>query len=223
MVKRRGISSHLTLREKIVDAVRDDIIKGRLKAGQKISEAEIANRYGISRTPVREAFRQLATEGFLQLMPRRGVMVACLSEKDVIEFYELKSLLEGYAARIAVGRIQEKDIQRMEMLNDQMAKLHQRGELKKIAKIHNEFHNILLEASGNEQLQNTVSQLCNRFQRFTILLALAGKNMEAVTQHQEIIDALKKRDANQAEALVRANAYLGKDLIIKEVLQNILR
>lgn len=223
MAKTRKILSHLTLREKIADAIRDDIIKGRLKAGQRVSEPELAARYGISRTPVREAFRQLAAEGFLHLTPRKGVRIAYLTEKDVTEFYELKSVLEGYAARIAAEKIQEKDLQKMEQLNEQIAKLHEHGDLKKIVKVHNEFHNIFLEASGNDQLQNTVSQLAGRFQRFTILLALAGKNMEAVFQHREIIDAFRKRDANLAERLVKANAFLGKELMIKEVLQNMPR
>lgn len=220
MVKTRKIVSHLTLREKIADAIRDDIIKGRLKAGQRVSEPELATRYGISRTPVREAFRQLAAEGFLQLTPRKGVRIAYLTEKDVTEFYELKSVLEGYAARIAAEKIQEKDLQKMEQLNEQIAKLHEHGDLKKIAKVHNDFHSIFLEASGNDQLQSTVSQLANRFQRFTILLALAGKNLEAVAQHRDIIEAFRRRDAERAEQLVKANAFLGKELMIREVLQN---
>lgn len=223
MAKTRKILSHLTLREKIADAIRDDIIKGRLKAGQRVSEPELAERYGISRTPVREAFRQLAAEGFLQLTPRKGVRIAYLTEKDVTEFYELKSVLEGYAARVAAEKIQEKDLQKMEQLNEQISKLHEHGDLKKIAKVHNDFHSIFLEASGNDQLQSTVSQLASRFQRFTILLALAGKNPEAVTQHREIIDAFRKRDAERAEQLVKANAFLGKELMIKEVLQNMPR
>jgi DNA-binding GntR family transcriptional regulator len=223
MVRTRKIVSYLTLRERIADAIRDDIIKGRLKAGQRVSEPELAARYGISRTPVREAFRQLAAEGFLQLTPRKGVRIAFLTEKDVTEFYELKSVLEGYAARIAAEKIQEKDLQKMEQLNEQIAKLHEHGDLKKIAKVHGDFHNIFLEASGNDQLQSTVSQLASRFQRFTILLALAGKNMEAVAQHREIIDAFRKRDADRAEQLVKANAFLGKELMIKEVLRNMPR
>jgi len=214
------IVSHLTLREKIADAIRDEIIHGRLKGGERLSEPEVASRYGISRTPVREAFRQLTAEGFLCLTPRRGARVAFVTEKDITEFYELKSLLEGYAARVATPKLQEKDLQKMEQLNEQMDRCHQRGDLKRIARIHTEFHNIFLEASGNEQLAATLQQLVNKFQRFTILLALSGKNPEAVAQHREIIDAFRARDAQRAETLVQANALLGKELMIKDVLQS---
>ncbi len=213
--------SHLTLRERIADAIRDEIIAGRLKAGERVSEPEVAVRYGISRTPVREAFRQLAAEGFLWLTPRRGARVTFLTAKDVEEFYDLKSVLEGYAARVATANLQEKDLQRMESLNDQMERCHQKGDLKKIAKIHTEFHNIFLGASGNEQLYSMIQQLANKFQRFTILLALSGKNPEAVSQHREIINAFRARDAFRAEELVRSNALLGKELMIKDVLTGI--
>lgn len=215
------IVSHLTLRERIADAIRDEIINGKLKAGERVSEPEVSTRYGISRTPVREAFRQLAAEGFLWLTPRRGARVAFLTEKDVSEFYDLKSVLEGYAARLATSKLQERDIQKMEALNDQMERCHQKGDLKKIAKIHTEFHNVFLGASGNEQLCSMIGQLTNKFQRFTILLALSGKNPEAVTQHREIIGAFRTKDADRAEGLVRANALLGKELMIRDVLRSI--
>lgn len=220
MIRVKKILLHQTLREKIADAIRDDIIKGRLKAGQRVSEPELAARYGISRTPVREAFRQLTAEGFLQLTPRKGARITYLTEKDVSEFYELKSVLEGYAAGIAAAKIKDKDLARMEELNDQMQRFHERGDLKHIVKVHNEFHDIFLEAAGNEQLYSTVRQLASRYQRFTILLALTGKNPEAVSQHRKIIDAFRERDAKRAEELVKANALLGKELMIKEVLHS---
>ena len=215
------IVSHLTIRERIADAIRDEIIDGRLNAGCRVSEPEVAVRYGISRTPVREAFRQLAAEGFLWLTPRRGARVTFMTEKDVSEFYDLKSVLEGYAARLATQKLQEKDFQRMESLNDQMERCHQKGDLRRIAKIHTEFHNVFLMASGNDQLCSTIQQLANKFQRFTILLALSGKNPEAVSQHRNIINAFRTRDAFRAEELVKANALLGKELMIKDVLAQI--
>jgi len=214
----KKIVSRLTLRERVADAIRDEIVHGRLTAGEKLSEPEIASRYGISRTPVREAFRQLSAEGFLSLMPRRGARVSSMTQKDVTEFYELKSLLEGYAARLATQNLQEKDIQKMEQLNNLMDRYHERGDLKKIAKIHGEFHNIFLEACGNEQLYLTIQQLANKFQRFRILLALSGKNPEIIVQHRDIIAAFRGKDAVRAEELVRANALLGKELMIRDVL-----
>ena len=92
---KRPIEKHLTLREKILENIRDAIISGSLKAGSRVSEPELAERYGISRTPIREAFRQLESEGYLTVIPRRGAVVSEFSEKDVEEFYAIKSILEG--------------------------------------------------------------------------------------------------------------------------------
>ena len=106
------VNKNQTLRESIADALRDSIIQGTLKPGIKISEPALANQFGISRTPVREAFRQLDSEGFLQIIPRRGARVAPISEKDVHEFYEVKAVLEGHAAKLAGPRLTAKDLEK---------------------------------------------------------------------------------------------------------------
>jgi DNA-binding GntR family transcriptional regulator len=99
------VQHHQTLREKILENIRDAILKGDLKPGERVSEPDIAERYGISRTPIREAFRQLESEGYLTVIPRKGAVVAKHSEKDIEEFYSIKSVLEGYAAQLAAERM----------------------------------------------------------------------------------------------------------------------
>ncbi len=95
IVKSKQIERHQTLREKILETIREAILKGDLKPGEKVAEPELAERFGISRTPIREAFRQLESEGYLTVIPRKGAVVAALSERDVQEFYAIKSILEG--------------------------------------------------------------------------------------------------------------------------------
>ncbi len=97
------IDNHLTLREKIVETIRNAIVNGQLPAGTRVAEPDLADKFGISRTPIREAFRQLESEGFITVVPRKGAIVASLSFKDVADFYDLKAILEGYAARAAAG------------------------------------------------------------------------------------------------------------------------
>ena len=91
---KRHVEKHLTLREKILETIRDAIIAGALKPGEKVAEPELAERFGISRTPIREAFRQLESEGYLTVIPRKGAVVASFSPRDVEEFYAIKSILE---------------------------------------------------------------------------------------------------------------------------------
>ncbi len=104
------IEKHLTLREKILETIREAIISGALKPGEKVAEPELAERFGISRTPIREAFRQLESEGYLTVSPRKGAVVVSFSQKDVEEFYAIKSILEGYAARRACENLSDKEI-----------------------------------------------------------------------------------------------------------------
>lgn len=209
-------SSSSTLRERVADAIRLSIIKNEIQPGERISEPEMARRFQISRTPVREALRQLGSEGFLEVIPRRGARVGTFSTQDIQEFYEVKSLLEGYAARLATPCISDREIDRLEHLNDQMERYHQSGELQKIPRLHQAFHDLIVEASRNDQLVTLIRALVNRFQRFTIQLALSGRNGEAFVQHRQIIDAFRRRNAEEAEHLVKANAMLGRELMIRE-------
>ena len=212
------INKNRTLRESIADALRDSIMQGQLKPGVKVSEPALASQFGISRTPVREAFRQLDSEGFLQVLPRRGARVAPLSEKDVREFYEIKAELESYAARLAALRLTSKDMERMEALNNQMEKCHHQKDYKKVFNLHNEFHEVFIRACGNDQLHQLLKMLANKFQRFRILLTIAGKSEGSISQHREIIEAFRKKAADEAARLVAENAIFGKEVIISEIL-----
>ena len=210
-----------TLRESIADAVREAIIAGSLKAGMKLSEPELAVRFGISRTPIREAFRQLDTEGFLKIIPRRGARVVPLSEKDVGEFYDVKSVLEAHAAKLATPRLSEADMNKMEQLNNDMEKHHHAGDFKTVFKLHNHFHDVFLKACGNEQLYQLLQMLISKFQRFRMVLALTGKSEGSIAQHRQVIAAFRKRDAVSASQLVAENALFGKEIIVGEILKEL--
>jgi len=208
---------HTTLREAIADSLREAILQGLLKAGEKISEPELAAKFGISRTPIREAFRQLDSEGFLKVIPRRGARVAPLTEKDVVEFYDVKAVLEGYAARLACTRLTDRDLERMSQLNTQMAQADGSKEYKQVFRWHMDFHSVFLKACGNEHLYELIQMLVSKFQRFRMLLALAGKSERSIQQHKQIIDAFRRKDVVLAEKLVIENAMTGKEMIVGEI------
>ena len=128
-MRKKPIERHQTLREKILEMIRDAILKGTMKPGERVSEPELAERFGISRTPIREAFRQLESEGYLEVIPRKGAVVASLSERDIEEFYAIKILLEGFAAKMAAEKLTEKDIDRLESINERLKKVAADGGL----------------------------------------------------------------------------------------------
>lgn len=213
-----SVEKHQTLREKIAESLREAIIKGTLKSGERLAESEVAERFGISRTPVREAFRQLESEGFLMVAPRRGATVSAITEKDVLEFYAIKGVLEGYAARVATPRLSESDIRKMQELNDELEEHVALGDTKASFRVHNEFHEVFLRASGNDKLCKLLDGLLQQFQRFRLSLSVTGKLHQSIEQHRAIVKAFGDRDAALAERLVRENAVYGGETLIREVL-----
>ena len=212
---RKPMEKHLTLREKILENIRDAIISGSLKAGSRVSEPELAERYGISRTPIREAFRQLESEGYLTVIPRRGAVVSEFSQKDVEEFYAIKSILEGYAARCACEKLTLKDLDKLQAINDRLADLANHNDVKTFFKIHNDFHDLFIKASDNEKLRELITSVVNRFQRLRLMsLSLPERMKISVQEHEKIIDAFRRRDAATAEALVRLNAEYGGRVLV---------
>ena len=213
-----NLERYQTLREKIVDYLKESIIKGHLKPGERIAEPELAEKFGVSRTPVREALRQLESEGFLTVLPRKGATVSPITDKDVQEFYAIKSLLEGYAARIACERMTEKDVRRMEELNEQMKVFAENEDVKSFFKCDNRFHDVFLKACGNDKLYNLVHSLVQQFERFRITaLSVPGRMRDSVRQHEEIIDAFRRRDGERVEKLVKANAEKGAEILVQEI------
>ena len=207
-----------TLREKITEFVKDSIISGRLKPGERVPEQEIAENFGISRTPIREAFRQLESEGFITVTPRKGAVVSSITAKDVGEFYTIKSILEGHAAKVACRKMSDRDIKKLETLNEQMLKCSEKGDVKGFFNLDNQFHALFLEASENDKLWSMLKILVQQFERFRITaLSLPGRMASAVKQHEDIIDAFYNRDEELVEKLVRANAELSAEYLVKEL------
>ena len=212
---KKPMEKHLTLREKILENIRDAIVAGTLKAGSRVSEPELAERYGISRTPIREAFRQLESEGYLTVIPRRGAVVSEFSPRDVEEFYAIKSIMEGYAARRACDNLSEKDLDRLQAINDKLAELAKTGDIKNFFKVHNGFHELFIKASDNEKLRELIAGLVTKFQRLRFTsLSLPGRMAISVQEHEKIIDAFRKKDADLAETLVRKNAEYGGKVLM---------
>jgi DNA-binding GntR family transcriptional regulator len=212
---KKPMEKHLTLREKILENIRDSIVSGTLKAGSRVSEPELADQYGISRTPIREAFRQLESEGYLTVIPRRGAIVSEFTPKDIEEFYAIKSIMEGYAARRACERLSSKDLDRLQAINNKLADLAGHGDIKHFFKIHSEFHELFIKAADNEKLHELIAGLVTKFQRLRFTsLSLPGRMAVSVQEHEKIIDAFRKKDADLAEALVRKNAEYGGSVLM---------
>ena len=206
---KKTVEKHLTLRERILETIRDAIMSGALKPGEKVAEPELAARFGISRTPIREAFRQLESEGYLTVIPRKGALVASFSAKDVEEFYAIKSILEGYAARKACSRLSTREISKLEAINEKLREIAAEEDVRHFFKVHNSFHDMFIRAAGNEKLHEMIAALLAS-------LSKPGRMLISVEEHEKIIEAFRGRDAVLAEMLVQKNAEYGGKVLIEE-------
>ena len=203
------------LSEDIAESIKAAIIKGKFKPGEKISEGELAESMGISRTPLREAFRKLENEGFIEIIPRKGAVVTEIDAQEVYDLYEIKSTLEGLAARLAAVNMQDKDLEKLENVNEELKELIDQNDLEAFYKAHTRFHEGFVKLSGNRRLNQIISNLNDHFKRFGIVsLTLPGQYESAIKQHEEIIQAFRKGNEKLVEERVKNNVMTGGKVLI---------
>jgi DNA-binding GntR family transcriptional regulator len=208
------------LREKIADKIRADIIKGVYKNGERLVEPKLAKTLGISRTPIREALRQLEAEGFIEIVPRRGAIVKELTIKDIDDLYAIKANLEGLAARQAVINLTEEQIESLININKQFKNIVEKNPsvTDEYLKDNIDFHNIFIAASDNDKLVDILDGLSKNFQRLkTMLVSDAGRAATAVKEHKKIIDAFVSKDPDLAETSVRDHIISGWEYLKERI------
>ncbi len=203
------------LSEDIADSIKTAIIKGKFKPGERISEGDLADTMGISRTPLREAFRKLENEGFITIIPRKGAIVTEIDPEEARDLYIIKGTLEGLAARLAAPVIKERDIEKLEKINDELKGLMDGNDLESFYRLHRRFHMVFVKASGNTRLIQMISNLNDHFKRIGIVsLTLPGQFEQTIHQHEQIIKAFKKGNEKAAEEKVRENVQTGGQVLL---------
>jgi DNA-binding GntR family transcriptional regulator len=191
--------------------IREQILNGELAGGQRLREDELATMIGVSRTPVREALRSLAAEGLLLYERNRGMRVESWTLKDLEEVHGLRMLLEPYATALAATSGQL-DIVQLARLADEMdeAVLAPRPDINRITEINNEFHDTIMEGSGNQRLRMLVNSI---IQVPTVRRTFAQYTPEdlrrSAAHHRELVESLRSGDAVWAESVMRLHMRLG--------------
>jgi len=208
------------LSEDIAESIKAAIIKGKFKPGEKISEGELAESMGISRTPLREAFRKLENEGFIEIIPRKGAVVTEIDAQEAYHLYEIKSTLEGLAARLAAVNMQDKDLDKLEKINEELKELIDQNDLEAFYKAHTRFHEGFVKLSGNRRLIQIISNLNDHFKRFGIVsFTLPGQYENAIKQHEEIIQAFREGNEKLIEERVKNNVMTGGKILIDHLVE----
>lgn len=196
------LDSYQPLREVVCETLRDAIITGVLKPGERLMEIQLAEELGVSRTPVREAIRKLELEGFVIMIPRRGTYVADMSIKDINEVFEVRTALDVLAAGLAAERITEDELEQMERLLVQIGEHIEKGDMDKIVEVDSKFHDILYQASRNDRLVGIINNLREQLTRFrSISMSYPGRLKNTLEEHSRMVEALAARNSELAQQL----------------------
>ena len=189
-----------SLRGQVFDKIRSDILSGKYKRGEELVESSIGKELGISRTPVREAIRQLELEGLVQLVPNKGAFVTGISEKDVRDIYLIRARLEGLAARMAAKNITPELLDAMEetvVLSEYHAK---KEHYEQVCEMDSKFHKLLYKASGSRILEHTLTDFHQYVQRVRMASIMKKRRMEKSNdEHDAILTAIREHDEEKAE------------------------
>jgi DNA-binding GntR family transcriptional regulator len=195
---------HRPLRDVVCDAIRDRIASGVHRPGERLVEDRLADDLGVSRNPVREALRALEVEGYVELIPRRGAIVADLSPEVVAEIFEVRGALEALGARLAAQRAVPTQVRRLERLLDTAAQALERGDLHRLPDLNTRFHQLILDMGGNSLLGETMAPLRGRTQ-WIFSRTVGDRAAQSLAEHRGLADAIADGDADRAATLAAAH------------------
>ena len=193
----------LPLRDVVFNTLRQAILRGELKPGERLMEIQLANRLGVSRTPIREAIRKLELEGLVLMIPRKGAEVAEITEKNMLDVLEVRRALEELAVKLACERITEEEIQELKDAADAFQKILSEKDITKIAEADEAFHDVIFKSTGNDRLIQLLNSLREQMYRYRLeYLKREEYHPQLLEEHQQIIDRITRKDQSEAAELI---------------------
>lgn len=220
-IGRIKLSDYKPLREVIFTTLREAIIMGELKPGERLMEVQLAQKMGVSRTPVREAIRKLELEGFVKMIPRKGAHVAKLSVKDIMDVLEVRASLDGLATLLAAERITESELKELKHVQGQFDNYVEKDNLQGIIKKDVEFHDVIYKASKNDKLIQISNNLREQVYRFRVIyLKDFRSTKEVIREHMEIYQAISNRDPDAARKAAEKHIKNQELMIVDAIRKN---
>lgn len=212
------LDNYKPLREIVFETLRDAIITGQLKPGERLMEVQLAEELGVSRTPVREAIRKLELEGLVVMVPRKGAYVADISTKDVAEVFEIRAALESLAAGLAAERITQEELEELHRILE--TESTENLDLETLIEVDTAFHEVIYKASRNERLVQIISNLREQIQRFrSITLAKPGRMKDVLKEHKQIVEAISQGDVALARQLAQQHIEIAESNMLEAILK----
>lgn len=212
------MNEYLPLRDVVFNTLRQAILKGELKPGERLMEIALAERLGVSRTPIREAMRKLEQEGLVVMIPRRGAQVASITEKDLNDVLEVRIALENMAIEKACARMTEEETEKLKAAAKTFEDTIAEGNLVHLAEADMAFHEIIYQASDNVCLMQVLSNLREQIYRYRVeYLKDEEMRRQLAREHQQLTRALAERNAKDARELSYDHIEKQRQGIIKSL------
>jgi len=210
------LENYKPLREIVLEALKDAIVNGKLKPGERLMEQQVAEELCVSRTPVREAIRKLEIEGFIIIVPRKGAYVSDVSLKDIAQVFEVRAAMEALAAGLAAQRISDDQLGVLEKKLAEVESVANSLDLDSIIQFDTDFHEIIYDASKNDRLVQILHNLREQIQRYrTTSLASPGRLKDTIKEHKELLDAISTRDASLAQRVAKEHIENAEGTIVE--------
>lgn len=191
-----------SLRSRVFSHLQNDILNGFYEPGESLIETKLSEELGVSRTPIREALRQLELEGLVQSIPNKGVIVKGVSPQDIRDIYTIRMLIEGLAARWAAEKITDEELQELKDTVDLEEFYTARNDYSHLLQSDTKFHDIIFKASKSKPLTHTLSTFHHYVQKARkISMSSPGRAMKVLNEHKAILQAIIDKDAQKAERL----------------------
>ena len=213
-----NLNDYKPLREVIFDTLREAIITGELKPGERLMEVKLADKMGVSRTPVREAIRMLELEGLVDMLPRKGAHVAELSDKDKMDVLEVRAAMDSLATRLAAERISDEEIKELKQIQTQFVSYTEKENLQGTIKKDVEFHELIYRASRNDRLLQISNNLREQIQRFRVIyLKDYSSAGNLIKEHEDICNAISARNTEMAQKYAQVHINNQEKVITKAI------
>ena len=210
-------NEYLPLRDVVFNTLRDAILTGKLVPGERLMENQLADKLGVSRTPVREALRMLELENLVELVPRKGAQVLDMSEKDITNILEVRSALEGLATSLACKKMSKEDLQQLKNLEVDFEKAVADNDVEHFVDIDEDFHDLIFAATENDKLISIFRNL--RIQLYRYRMAQAKNNETSmstiVAHHRSIIRAIENHDAEEGASIAQGHIKYQTESILR--------
>lgn len=212
------INEYLPLRDVAFNTLRQAILRGRLKPGERLMEVRLANELGVSRTPVREAIRMLELEGLVIMVPRKGARVAEITEKSLRDVLEVRMALEELAVSLACGRISKEDLEKLGVAAREFEETLKGGDVTALAEADVKFHDIIYLATDNQRLIQLLYNLREQMYRYRVeYLKQREAHATLISEHEHLMECLKNHDKEGAVSTIRKHIENQEKTVISAI------